>query len=136
MTFEGCLLIFALFWPFLEGYNSLSCSLPFLIALKNCVLSTFRHNNAPQLRLYQNWGANMSCDYKIDHIYFYLFYNLFKLNFTLHNDFFYPAIITLEKQQIFTAAIYHNILQPMSGLSSTLPSLNSFFSVDIFIYKF
>jgi len=31
-----------------------------LIAFKNCVLSAFRQNNAPQLRLYQNWGANMA----------------------------------------------------------------------------
>ena len=44
------------------SYNSLLYSLPFPIALKNCVLSAFRQNNAPQLRLYQNWGANMAKD--------------------------------------------------------------------------
>jgi len=40
--------------------------LPFPIALKNCVLSAFRQNNAPQLRLYQNWGANMAKDSNFD----------------------------------------------------------------------
>ena len=54
------LLIFDLFRPFLGAYNALSNPLPFPIALKNSVLSAFRHNNAPQLRLYQNWGANMA----------------------------------------------------------------------------
>ena len=60
LTFEVYFSIFALFWPFWAYNTPISFTISFPIALKNCVLSAFRQNNAPQLRLYQNWGANMA----------------------------------------------------------------------------
>ena len=53
------LFFYAYLQLFLEPYSSLLHSLQFLIALKFSVIPAFRYKNAPQLRLYQNWGANM-----------------------------------------------------------------------------
>ena len=48
------------FCPVLSLLYAPILDLPFPIALKISVLSAFEHKNAPQLRLYQNWGANMA----------------------------------------------------------------------------
>ena len=66
LTFEVHLLIVALFWLLWGAYSPLYQKLPFPITLKFSVIPAFRHKNAPQLRLYQNWGANMAKDSNFD----------------------------------------------------------------------
>ena len=51
---------FSAFFGFSAGFKAVLRSNRFPIARFLAFTTFYRHENAPQLRLYQNWGANMA----------------------------------------------------------------------------